>query len=341
MKHFKKYIFIITILMVFATLTACSTANNVDEAQGTQSVDNLEAETGDIPSTSADNDFENYIEHINNISNFEPYYNIVFAFENLPGNISSLPIEKVNDMYFEMKDTFDYILIGEQPLAYRGDYNQSVYKGETSFVDGYEQYKDAEVSMRIPNPINAVGVDWEGNEIISTSLKTVMLGESIITRFDNNIEEGRNLQISDFTLKSSDEPISVVLGNEYKEFYEIGDTFSLELISEVMNFEVVGFYKPGISFLMDVGAKHKVSFDYAIIMPHLMFDYEPIGEASVYQHAFLTGEKMSGYIGIEESISEINEDTFVRYTGILEKMAEKNGVSNLYKVPYMPVGFIW
>jgi hypothetical protein len=281
-------------------------------------------------------DYEGYIKDISNIPAFEPYYKIVIAFEELSDGIMSLPIEKVKTMYDEMKMVFDYVIVSEHPLIYRG-----YYEGETSFVDGYEEYKNSYFGIDIQNPVNVVWKDWEGNQIITTPLKTVLLGEDIVSRFDNSIEEGRNLQMSDFKLASPNEPISVVLGNEYKKIYEIGDIFPLELISEVMDFQVVGFYESGVSFSMEVGALHDVNFDYTIVMPHFIPDYEPIGEAAVFQHAFHIGELTSGYISIPEPVEKINDETYNRTVVMIEKMAKRNGLSGLYKIPYLPVGFVW
>ncbi|MBG9756431.1 hypothetical protein ABD89_14025 [Lysinibacillus sphaericus] len=77
--------------------------------------------------------------------------------------------------------------------------------------------------------------------MLTTPLKTILLGEGTFNHFDNSIEEGRNLQKSDFSLEAPNKPISVVLGNAYKDIYKIGDIFSLELISEVMDFQVLVF----------------------------------------------------------------------------------------------------
>lgn len=281
-------------------------------------------------------DYEEYIKDISNIPAFEPYYKTVIAFEELPDGITSLPIEKVKAMYAEMKTVFDYVLVSEHPLIYRG-----YYEGETSFVDGYEEYENGHFDIDIPNPVNVVWKDWEGNEIIETPLKTVLLGESVFNRFDHRIEEGRNLQKSDFKLASPNDPISVVLGNAYKDVYQIGDIVPLALISEVMDFKVVGFYESGVGFSMEVGALHDVNFDYTIIMPHFIPDYEPIGEASIFQHAFHIGELTSGYISIPEQVEKINDDTYNRTVKTFEEMAERNGLSGLYKIPYLPVGFVW
>ena len=263
----------------------------------------------------------------------EPYYQTTFDFGKLSGGIKSVPIEDVKAMYNEMKTVFDYVHVSKYPLVYRG-----YYEGDTSFVEGYEQYQNP-VDMNISNPVNVVSRDWEGNEILTTQLKTVLLGESIFKRFDDSIEEGRNLQMSDFTLAAPNEPISVVLGNAYKDIYELGDMFSLELISEVMDFQVVGFYKSGVGF-QNEGALHPENFDHTIVMPHFIPDYEPVGEAAVFQHAFHIAELTSGYIRIPESIERIN-DKYDHIVGIMEQMAERNNLSGFYIIPDRPVGIGW
>lgn len=65
----------------------------------------------------------------------------------ISGGTENVPIEEVKAMYDEMKTEFDYVLVSEYPLIYRGK-----YEGETNFVDGYEQYQSGEIS----NPVNVV-----------------------------------------------------------------------------------------------------------------------------------------------------------------------------------------
>ncbi|WP_121616693.1 hypothetical protein [Virgibacillus halodenitrificans] len=334
--RFKSPISIVVGIIFIVILSACTTTNekNIPEATSNeglydpQQIEPEQREKRELPS------FENYDDYINYISeipSFEPYYKTVFTFEELSGGIQTVPIEKLKSMYQDMNTTFDYVLVHEYPLIYRGN-----YEGNIDFVDEYEQSL-----MMGRNPVNAVAKDWEGNEYYSTPLKTVMLGESIYSNFDNSIDIGRNLLETDFTLSSPNEPISIVLGSAYKDVYEIGDIISLELISKEMEFEVVGFYKPDVSFSMDVGANHQVSFDYTIVMPHFIPNYEPVGSPEIFQHAFLIGELTSGHIRIEESIKNINDDTFDEIVGTMKEIAEQNGLSELYKYPYWPVGFVW
>ena len=259
----------------------------------------------------------------------EPYYRTTFAFEKLSGGIKSVPIEDVKAMYQEMNTVFDYVHVSEYPLVYRG-----YYEGDTRFVDGYEQYQNR-ANSGMANPVNVVSQDWTGNEVLTTPLKTVLLGESIFSRFDDSIEEGRNLQAADFTLAAPNEPIHVVLGHAYKELYELGERFSLELVSEVMDFEVVGFYKQGAGFSNE-SALHDESFDYTIVMPHFIPAYEPVGEAAIFQHAFHIAELTSGYISMPEPNEKIN-DPYAHVAVIMEQMAERHNLAGLYILSNEPV----
>lgn len=335
---FNKHIYTIIAIVFIIMLTACSATDDINTSlvQQSQTETVVPEKANDSALEPSFENYESYMSYISDKPNFEPYYKTVFAFEEISGGMDNVPIEKLKTMYEEMKTVFDYVLVSEYPLYYRG-----YYEGEKSFVDGYEQHQASNANTKIPNPINVVGHDFEGNETITTPLKTILLGESTFNRFDNSIAEGRNLQTPDFTLAAPDQPISVVLGNAYRDVYELGDILSFELISEVMDFQVVGFYKPGVSFSMESGALHHVNFDYTIVMPHFIPDYEPIGDAAVFQHAFHIAELTSGYIGISESVAQINDDTYDHTMIIVEEMAKRNGLENFYKMPYWPVGFIW
>lgn len=326
-------------MMLLVMLIACSKTDEVrvSDMQQTQTETVVPEESQTMtlePQTFED--YKDYINYISGIPAFEPYYKTVFAFEEVSGGITNVPIDEVKAMYEEMKSTFDYIHVAEYPLIYRGYYGRN-----TSFVDGYDQNQTSNAEMVTSNLINVVKQDREGNEILTTPLKTVLLSESIFDRFDDSIDEGRNLRTSDFTLSAPSEPISVVLGSAYKDIYELGDTFSLQMISEVMNFQVVGFYNAGVGFSNDVGAFHHVNFDHTIVMPHFIPEYEPVGEAAVFQHAFHLGELLSGYIRIPESIDKINDVTYDHTVDLMEEIAERNNLSGHYKIANWPVGFVW
>jgi len=196
-------------MMLLVMLIACSKTDEVrvSDIQQTQTETVVPEESQTMtlePQTFED--YKDYINYISGIPAFEPYYKTVFAFEEVSGGITNVPIDEVKAMYEEMKSTFDYIHVAEYPLIYRGYYGRN-----TSFVDGYDQNQTSNAEMVTSNLINVVKQDREGNEILTTPLKTVLLSESIFDRFDDSIDEGRNLRTSDFTLSAPSEPISVVL----------------------------------------------------------------------------------------------------------------------------------
>ena len=189
---------IISLIVLFIVLTGCSAINDISESdlQETQiETTVLDESQNQIQDTLTFDDLDGYVNYISNIQSFEPYYRTVFAFEELTGNVTDVPIEDVKAMYNEMKNVFNYVLLSERPLVYRG-----YYSGETSFVyeelflQGYESEQTTDVDMGISKVINVPSQDLEGNKFLITPLKSIWLGESVISRFDNSIEEGRNLQ---------------------------------------------------------------------------------------------------------------------------------------------------
>lgn len=328
--------FVVIFMLVFI-MAGCQTEDNTTFNESKISVEAvMEKAQKNTEDFSRADYYDEYINEIANIPGFKAYYKTIFAFEELRDGVSSVPLDQVKAMYDELKTTLDYVVISDYPLGYRGHYD-----GDPSFVHGYEQYQAADPSQNLPNPINTPGYDYDGAEYIVTPLKTVLLDERSFARLDDSIAEGRNLQFSDFTLSAPDEPISVVLGSKYKGLYEIGDMLSLELVSEMMNFQVVGFYKEGVGFSMGVGKGQRFDFDHYIVMAHFIPEYKPVGPAATFQHAFHIAELTSGHIAITEEISEIDDNTYTHYQAMLENIAKKHGLEGLYKVPRLPVGIIW
>jgi hypothetical protein len=240
-------------------------------------------------------------------------------------------------MYNELNTNFDFItVVSQRPLWHIG-----FYESDNRFVHGYDRYQSAGANSGLTNPLNSVGRDIKGDEIITTPIMCVILCENSFSRFDLNVAEGRNFLISDFSHNSPGEPVPVVLGSAYTGIYELGDVFSLMYLSAPMDFQVVGFYEQGLRFSMAAGAREDVNLDYNIIMPYFIPMYEPVGEDAIFQHGFHIAELTSGYIAITENIAEINDDTHARYMAIVEQMAEKHGLAGLYLSPLWPVGFVW
>lgn len=179
-----KHIRIICLIAFCIVFTGCSAKNDISVAglQETQIETTVPEESQDqVPEPLTFDNLDSYVDYIADIQSFQPYYRTVFAFEGLSGNVTDVPIEEVKTMYNEMKNVFDYVLLSERPLVYRGH-----YRGETSFVygyeseqflQGYESEQPTDVDMRISKVINAPSQDLEGKKILTTPLKSIWLGE--------------------------------------------------------------------------------------------------------------------------------------------------------------------
>lgn len=268
----KRIFYCVIIFAFFIFFAGCNrSAGNEIRENNQNTVVSEESLTESGESSNTLNDFQEYLRDIKEIPGFRSYYRFVFAFEQLNNGALDVPVESVRNMLRDLSETFNYVVVAQHPLNKIG-----YYDGDMEFVE------DNGNKGKAKEYVNIEWYDIDGNPIITTPLKTVLLGESVIENFDNRVYEGRNLQLSDFSIKLPDDPISIVLGSKYKDIYKIGDVIQLELISDIMNFEVVGFYKENTKFSMDVGAQQLVDFDYAIVMPFVDLEYEPDSKASLY-----------------------------------------------------------
>ncbi len=346
MKCYLKYIFnciFIQIVLSFILLiSGCSKTETEIKNQfdnDTQLIEtskkDSELQTDEINTESQSDEYSDYLAHLQRIPSLQTYYKIVFAFENLPDGIESVPITKVKNMYYDLNSNFEYIGVGVQPLLYTGEY---IY--DTKFVDGYEEFLKSGNSANAYNPINIPAYDLSGNEYMVTPLKSVAITENTAKYFESKVNYGRNFNSNDFKLTSREDNISVLLGDGYKDIFDVGDTFTLELIAD-MNFKVVGFLKENESFIMEEGLFGEIELDNVIIIPQFIPDYEPIGDREIHQHAFIIAELTSGYVRVYEPISEINNELHKTYVDRLKSLEIKNELEGLYLYPTWIVGFDW
>lgn len=310
---YKKFFNSIILIFLLVLITGC-TAKDQDKKEEVK----VEEPNIVVEDNISFDTFEEYISYIKDIEGFEPYYNMVFTFEKLTDGVSSIPSEKVISMYQDLKKKFNYRLVSINPLEYSG-----LYTGDPKFID----LPSSPAKSQLPE-----------NEI--TAIKSIWIGETFSPYFDDKIEEGRNFQSEDFILKSSTDYIPVVLGNLYKGIYDINDEFSMGLIGKDMNFKVIGFYKPNISFSMVLPSIIDVDIDYMISIPHYIPTYKANGEDEEFQQAFLIGELMSGYLGISDPIEAINDDIYDSYLDKMDILAKKHDVENLYNIAFWPIGFV-
>lgn len=313
MKAYNKRVTVTLFILVLLTscVTACNT-NNYNQSTDLMSTSapSSAPDSSSLVIASPTPPIEEYEQHYKVIDRYgvddNPSYSDLFDSEN--------SLERLKSLNSELNSTFDFFELHIQSLEYIG-----YYAGDEKFVNGKER-----INQRVE--------DIEGNEMIITPLKTVMLGEAYYSYFDDCIENGRNFIADDFSVNSADEEINIILGYEYMDTYNIGDTLHLSLHLKDLTYKVIGFYKQN-TFIEYLDSE--IIFDQAIIMPFYNINYSPADEFNEkYQEIYYT-QKNEGFIRIPKQDEEINENVFNGYLEKIEILSEKYDL--VYSLAYSPM----
>lgn len=258
--------------------------------------------------------------------NDDLYYQLLFTYDR-DGNLSLSDffasddsLQKLKNFNTALKSTFDYNELNTQPLEYRG-----YFKYDKKFSE----------FGRINEPIEIQG---QKENLYRTNLRTLMIGESLYGQLDNYIEEGKNFSSQDFIVNSSEQEISMILGNSYKDIYKIGDEINLYLHQKPLKFRVIGFLKKDSEKFAPYPAKN---LNETVVIPFYDINYIPDNKIDdSYQKVYYT-QKNSGHIKLEESetnevIKNVQniENVYYDYLEGVEKLAKENDV--LFSIPICP-----
>ncbi len=258
--------------------------------------------------------------------NDELYYQLLFTYDR-DGNLSlsdfftsDNSLEKLKKFNTALKSTFDYNELNNQPLEYRGY---------------FEYDKKFSEFGRINEQIEIQG---QKEDLYRTNLRTLMIGESFYKQLDNYIEEGKNFSSQDFTVNSSEQEISMILGNSYKDIYKIGDEINLYLFQKPLKFKVIGFLKKDSEKFAPYPAKN---LNETVVIPFYDINYMPNNKIDDSYQKMYYIQKNSGYIKLEESETneviknvENIENIYYDYLERVEKLAKENDV--LFSIPICP-----
>lgn len=126
------------------------------------------------------------------------------------------------------------------------------------FLIGYEA-GDYEYS------INA----YEGEELYST--KAVYVSDYFFEEYNIRVSDGRKFVSSDY-IYSPQKDVPIILGNDYKNIYDVGDKISgYFYLDDKTTFEVVGFLQPD-NYFFSYQENDFISTNRYIIIPALQFD---------------------------------------------------------------------
>lgn len=105
--------------------------------------------------------------------------------------------------------------------------------------------------------------EFEGNAITAT--EAIQISENYADIFPIKVTEGRFFEEEDFDCLDNEE-IHVLLGNGFKDSFDIGDTFEAYYIFERKIFKVIGFISPDSEFYLK-SRNALSSFDGYVVMP--------------------------------------------------------------------------
>lgn len=207
--------------------------------------------------------------------------------------------------YEEMLNIFgnDYYEIGQQPIEYKGVCNFT-----EDLIVGGDEAKNQEV---------------EELGTIITPLKSIQIGKETADTINlkKMVTWGRFFSEEDYMYDSSKKNIPLLLGSEYVDILNIGDTFSFYYLGEEeFAGEIVGFFEKNASIYTD---ENEIEIlDDQIVMPSL----ETKSNAEIekfLKKLYLTKtegkiiyESNAKYDKITHEIERIKEDTGIQYSYI-------------------------
>ena len=219
----------------------------------------------------------------------------------------------VYDSYFELfpvndsEDTYRLVDMEESDSSFVKDYEKVVHLkdfynelGNNSLIEYYEEIEQpVEVDEFKATEIFRYGYE---EQFESDEIKQILLNYN--SWHNNNlcekIIEGDDLKKSDFVQENYEE-IPVILGYEYRDYYNIGDTMDVTLSTDVFgHYKVIGIMNKDTSIWVN---DNLVYLDRYIIAPALTIQQEPCDYSDLIYQGFLYMQKINGVVKLSDNYS--------------------------------------
>lgn len=216
---------------------------------------------------------------------------------------------KMKNMYESLvnDNNLEYLEVDKQSILYIG-----TYSNPTEFVTG----KDEKL-------VNRLFKDKNGKDIILTPLNGMQLGKeaSSILGINDKVIKGEYFKEEDYSFDNSSKEVNVILGNKYKDLYEIGDKFKGVFLNEPLTFKVKGILCENVTTLINY---QTCELDNYIITPLFDCKYNPDNESEKQFQSILYSIKSQGYV--QYSTNDNYEITVKQ----IEKLARENQLKYSY-----------
>lgn len=219
----------------------------------------------------------------------------------------------VYDSYFELfpvndsEDTYRLVDMEESVSSFVKDYEKVVHLKDfynelenNSLIEYYEEIEQpVEVDQFKATEIFRYGYE---EQFESDEIKQILLNYN--SWHNNNlcekIIEGDDLKKSDFVQENYEE-IPVILGYEYRDYYNIGDTMDVTLSTDVFgHYKVIGIMNKDTSIWVN---DNLVYLDRYIIAPALTIQQEPCDYSDLIYQGFLYMQKINGVVKLSDNYS--------------------------------------
>ena len=312
--------------------------NFVDNNQKNDNLQDQDMKTKQIPASDQDSDNDNsydvmrfeYYDKIRKDGLFQPYYQCFIRLEDISDKYNPRWKESIITLYEMFLKEFNYQSFKAELLEYAGEYN-----GELKFVDGYIEKEQC----FLPGYSKVYNTQtFDNKKYNATYLKAYSIIENTAKLMDNQISEGRNFNSEDFKISSKDEYINILLGNNYRQLYNISDILTFGDPNYKLKYKVIGFVNKGAKIISSNTLAKENELDNFIIVPHYIPTYEASNKTEAYNLKFQIATLLDGYIKIEEK-GKISDELYENYHDKVKSMAKECDLNDLIEVARIPVDF--
>jgi hypothetical protein len=175
------------------------------------------------------------------------------------------------------------------------------------------------------------GTDIFGqNDKIGILLQSAQIGKNAYDFFtlENQVANGKGFKNNDFIFDGK--IIPAILGHEYSDLVNIGDTIKFNYLSKDISIKVIGFFKKDTS----IAINNKIYFlDKLIIIPSLNVNFAPVNMDDKRFQNILYSLKNWGYIKIN------NGEDYYAYKNKVDEVSKKLNLKYIvnegYVYPYI------
>ncbi|MCD5160428.1 ABC transporter permease family protein [Enterococcus casseliflavus] len=206
--------------------------------------------------------------------------------ENFLKNLQS--VNYLSSMYNELLGSTigEYQVIGSQGINYLEENNL-----DTQFIDNYEH---------IVNVIDNMSSD-------EIPYKSLQINNKVLQRFKLRLSQGNLFSQEDY--QYNDNKISVILGDNYSEYFSVGDKIQISYLFKNFEAKVIGFVEKGERIVFNEYDDYVL--DDRIILPFIEKAPQQLNKEdfSFFQKHFLNG--INGYYQVPDSLSQEQMYKFV------------------------------